>query len=1030
MAKKRGQTGRTRKSPRPAPADPVRPTSPSDSAEEERPESQPDGVADVVIAEEGPGPGFPVVGIGASAGGLEAFSTLLRALPSEPGLAFVVVQHLAPHHESALPSLLSGQTALPVIQAEEGMPVERNHVYVIPPNVQMAIQGGRLHLAPRPNDRTQYTPIDVFLRSLADDAHDHAIAVVLSGTASDGTAGVHDIKGMGGITIAQRPETAKYDGMPRAAIASGAIDLVLSPAEIAAELARIARHANGNRSPAPRAARAHVIDPHDALPREDELERIFWLLHTATGVDFKHYKLPTIQRRIQRRMLLQKLTSVDRYVAYLEEQKGEVLALYQDILINVTRFFRESGSFEALGEHVFPGIMQRRGIDQPIRIWVPGCATGEEAYSVAIVLLEFLGEQADSVPIQIFATDLSNPSIERARDGLYPEAISADVTPARLRRFFNKSDGGFRVAKPVRDLCVFARQDLTRDPPFSKLDLLVCRNVLIYLGTELQKRLMNVFHYALRPTGYLMLGHAETIGPNSNLYATIDKKYRIYQRKTATSLGMIFPVENMASLTVGRRPPPAAGDGARSVQSEATRIIQERYAPPSVIVDADYQVVQFRGHTGAFLEHAPGDPTLNVLKLAREGLVHGLRSALHEASRSERAVRKAGLRARQNGSWHKLDVEVVPMLGAENKHYLVLFHQVASNAPAREAGEGAEPKGRRRRDKPREGDIIRLQEELAGSREYLQSIIQDLEAANEELQSANEEILSSNEELQSTNEELDTAKEELQSTNEELNTVNDELNARNEELSRLNSDLVNLLASVQIAIVIVANDLRIRRFTPMAERLLNLIPSDIGRPISHIKPNVDCPDLEEFIAAVIDTVTPNEREVRDRQGNWLSLRVRPYKNVDSRIDGAVLTLFEIDGAGASPDKRPRPRDTTDTALRTVRQPVLVLDDQKRVKLANGAFYEQFGLTVPDVSDRIVYELGEGDWDIPRLRGLLEHDLASHHGIDGVEIVHDFAKVGRKRLVVNARRLDDGGDGNGRIVLSIESGGASTAGDRR
>ena len=827
-----------------------------------------------------------VVGIGASAGGLEAFTQLLAELPGEDlGLAIVLVQHLAPQHESALPVLLSGVSALPVVQVAEGMRVEANRVFVIPPNVQMGILDGELHLNPRPSDRSQYTPVNFFLRSLADSAGDRAVAVILSGTASDGSDGVREVKAAGGITFAQQPETAKYDGMPRAAIATGMVDLVLSPQEIAAELVRIARH--------PFSMHRELVE-EPRTPDQADLTRIFALLRGATGIDFKQYKLPTILRRLQRRLALQKLTGLTQYVKLLEDSPEELQRLYQDVLIHVTRFFREPESFEALTETVFPQILKNRREDAPIRLWVCGCATGEEAYSVAIALLEFLGERARSIPIQIFATDVSEAAIDHARNGVYPEGSVADLSPERLDRFFTRIDGSYHVSKVVRDLCVFARQDLTRDPPFSKLDLILCRNVLIYMTTPLQRKLMAVFHYALKPSGFLMLGHAETIGSNADLFSVAERKHRIYAKKPTDLAAQIgFPVDYSALSSPRNRMATAPGrEERRGVQSEANRILLERYAPAGVVIDEALQIVQFRGQTGPYLEPAPGEPNLSILKMTREGLLYGLRGSLTAARKRKTAVRREGLRVKSNEGWHGVNLQVIPLSSPEQMHFLVLFEE----APLTRAdGRKAASRGRVRPEK-RSTSLLELRQELAASREHLQSIIQELEAANEELQSANEEILSSNEELQSTNEELDTAKEELQSANEELNTVNEELHGRNDELSRVNSDLVNLLASVEIAIVIVASDLRIRRFTPMAERVLNLIPADIGRPISQIKPNIDCPDLEQIIRHVIDHVTPQEREVRDRQGNEFSLIVRPYKNIDNRIDGAVLTLFDVDKA--------------------------------------------------------------------------------------------------------------------------------------
>jgi two-component system CheB/CheR fusion protein len=836
-----------------------------------------------LVSSDGP----TVVGVGASAGGLEAFSQVLEALPPDTDLALVLVQHLAPQHESALPTLLGGKTPLPVQQVTDGMRVEPGHVYVIPPNVQMEINRGVLHLAPRPGDRTQYTPIDFFLRSLARSAGNRAIGVILSGTASDGAIGVREVKAVGGITIAQDPETARYDGMPRAAIATGMIDLVLPPQTIASELPKIAVHPYV-RAPWPRKA------GDDLLLKDDDLERVFALLRASSGVDFQHYKTPTIRRRIQRRMALHKIASFGQYIKYLQEHPPEVGLLYQDILIHVTCFFREPDSFEMLASHVFPALFENRP-DDAVRVWVPGCSTGEEAYSVSIALAEYLANQSRSgVSIQIFGTDISEAAVEFARSGVYPESIAADVSSDRLRRFFNKVDHSFRITKTIRDTCIFARQDVTRDPPFSRLDLILCRNVLIYMSPMLQQRLMSIFHYALKPTGFLMLGHAETVGPNADLFELTEKRHRVYRRKLVMpTVAVGLPMEYGRPPAVRARPPESS-DAVATMHHEIDRVLLERYSPPGVVVDPTLQIVQFRGQTGPYLEPAPGDASLNLMRMLREGLVFAMRKAFSDARQRHVAVRKTGLRVKSTDGWRTVDFEVMPVTLASRPHFLVLFEE-----PKRATAPAARAQRDRSRSAPSRAEdltIHQLQQELAASREYMQSIIQELEAANEELQSANEEVLSSNEELQSTNEELDTAKEELQSTNEELNTVNEELHARNEELSRVNSDLVNLLGSVQIAIVIVSSELRIRRFTPMAEKLLNLIPGDVGRPIGNIKPNIECPDLEQLCAEVVDSMAVVEREVRDRQGHVFSLRVRPYKNLENRIDGAVLAMFDIEQA--------------------------------------------------------------------------------------------------------------------------------------
>jgi two-component system CheB/CheR fusion protein len=958
-----------------------------------------------------------VVGVGASAGGLEAFSQLLQALPADLGMAIVFVQHLAPQHESALPTLLANVSALPVISASEGMRVEAGHVYVIPPNVRLEIKAGDLHLSTRPSDASQYTPIDFFLRSLADSAQ-RSIAVILSGTASDGAAGIKAVKAADGITIAQLPETAKYDGMPRAAIATGCVDLVLAPADIAAQLVAIARHGD---LPDVSAASGPSAQETPSIP-EEQLQELFGQLRAVSGIDFSQYKLPTIVRRLQRRMGLHKIARVGGYLRFLREHPAETQELQQDILIHFTRFFREPESFEALRERVFPKLLENRVGETPIRIWVCGCATGEEAYSVAIALFEFLGEDSPGIPIQIFATDVSDDAIQKARSGTYPEEIRADVSAERLRRFFVKTDHHYQVGKRVRDVCIFAQQDITRDPPFSKLDLVLCRNVLIYMTAPLQRRIMAVFHYALQTDGFLVLGHAETVGAHADLFRILDKRHRIYTRKSgklAPDLGRM-PEFAMPSIPARPRrvPLPSRSDGA-TMQSEADRIVMERYAPAGAVVDAEFQIVEFRGQTGAYLQPAEGEASLSILKMAREGLLYELRTALHAARKRNARVRRERLGVEDGASHREVNLEVIPLGTAERRHFLVLFEEAQvgeqragdegkTKRPGRKAGSSG---GRQR--------VARLEQELAASREYLESIIQELEGANEELQSANEEILSSNEELQSTNEELDTAKEELQSTNEELNTLNEELHGRNEELSLSNSDLVNLLGSVEIAIVIVTSDLRIRRFTPMAERILNLRGGDVGRPLQHIKPNIDCPELEDLARDSIDHVVTQEREVRDRDGKWYSLRFRPYKNLENRIDGAVLTLFDIDVAKRYEAEIRSARDTSQALVEALREPVLLLDRALRVRTVNGAFCTEFGARRQDLENQPFFESVAQGWDSDGLRAALDA-LASGERVDGFELSVPGRGGGESRRIrVGARSIAGVGDAASAILLLID-----------
>ena len=830
---------------------------------------------------------FPIVGIGASAGGLEAFTQLLGHLPRQSGMAFVLVQHLAPKHESALTELLSRATDIPVTEVKDGMEVAPDCVYVIPPNVNMGILNGCLHLIARPPAQ-QHLPIDFFLRSLAEECGNKAIGVILSGTASDGTLGMKAIKAEGGITFAQDTKSAKYSDMPRNAIATGCIDFVLPPEAIARELIRLAEH--------PYVRQLEDKDEEQPGAEDAELRKIFVLLRTATGVDFTNYKHSTLKRRIRRRMLLHKAQTLQDYIGRLQESRAELDALYQDILIHVTGFFRDAEVFEALKKEVFPNLLKGRPTGEALRIWVPGCSSGEEVYSIAMCLLEFLAEASQVIDIQIFATDISEPALEKARAGLYLDNIAAEISPERLRRFFLKSTQGYQINKSIRDMCVFARQDLGKDPPFSRLDLISCRNLLIYLGSALQKRVLPIFHYALKPRGYLLLGNSETVGGFGNYFTMVDKKHKIYAKKLVpVRLAIDFPHTDFGVEKSGLAKKPELAGGAFDIHKEVDRVLLSRYAPAGVVVNEDLEIMQFRGRTGPFLEPAPGQASLSLPKMAREGLAVDLRAAIQKARRDNASARKQGILMKHNGRSVEVNIEVVPIKGptSAERYFLVVFEEAP---PPKEEAEKPPKKGSRVRaatPNALQRQVTGLTDELAQTKGTLQSIIEEHETTNEELKSANEEILSSNEELQSTNEELETAKEELQSTNEELTTLNEELQNRNLELSVANNDLLNLLVSVNIPMLMLGNDLRIRHFTPPAEKLLNLIPTDVGRPISDIKPNLDITDWEQSVSEAIDTVTVKEREAQDSQGRWYSMRIRPYKTSENKIDGAVITWIDI-----------------------------------------------------------------------------------------------------------------------------------------
>jgi two-component system CheB/CheR fusion protein len=859
---------------------------------------------------------LPVVGIGASAGGLEAASSFFNEVPSHLGMAYVVVLHLDPTRVSKLSEILARTTPMPVLQVQDGMRVEPDHVYVIPPNCEMTIEHWVLHLQEREPHRSVNTTIDTFFRSLAAGHGSDAIGVILSGTASDGTLGLAAIKGEAGITFAQEPSSAKYDGMPASAIASGCVDFILTPGKIAKEIARIRQH--------PYIADAVFRDGHHEND-DSEMESIFRLLRRSTTVDFTGYKSPTIARRIQRRMALHKINGLSEYGVVLHREPAEVLALYHDLLINVTSFFRNPEAFAALRQVVYPAILQARtSASGPVRIWVPGCSTGEETYSHAMSLVEFLGEERADIPIQVFGTDLSERAIQTARAGVYKENIEADVQPGRLRRFFYKADGGYQIRKTIRDLCIFSTQNVFNDPPFSRMDLVSCRNVMIYLGQSLQKRVIPIFHYALNPTGFLMLGSTEgLLGAGSELFEMTDKKQKIFRKRLVSSpvsFGFSIGKQEQASSGSQSIAPPKPQETLKiplELQREADRLLLARYVPPAVLINEHLEILQTRGRTASFLELPSGKASLNLLKMARPGLLFELQGAIDEARKQGFEARRQHVRV-EDEQIKTVAIRVIPFKVPTQTQYsfLIVFEsESAAQDGSAAGGLTPMPSAEVMLDPAHVGEhsplgqqIVQLRQELAATREYLQSIIESQEGTNEELQSANEEIQSGNEELQSTNEELQTSKEELESANEELHTVNEEMQHRNELLTQLNNDLTNLLYSVSLPIVMVGSDLSVRRFTPQAAAMLGLTSSDIGRPIPRLRLKLDMGSLEQNMLDVIQQVQSQQLQVQDNEGKWCVLRIVPYRTMDNRIDGVVLSVMneigsipgKLDGANGKP----------------------------------------------------------------------------------------------------------------------------------
>lgn len=839
---------------------------------------------------------FLIVGVGASAGGLEAYTELLAGLPGDPGLALLLVSHLDPDQKSMLAPILSRSCKMPVHEVTEGVAVEIDHVYVIPPGASMMLVDGHLTLSPRPPRPVPHMPIDHLFRSLAAIQGSRAVGVILSGNGSDGVIALQSIKAAGGVTFAQDEATARYPGMPRAAVIDGNVNHVLRPRDIASELERIAQH------PYTKAGEAPASPP--PAPEADPVVDIINLLRQRTGVDFTHYKQTTIRRRIFRRMALRNLQDPQQYFAVLRTDGAEVHNLFQDFLIRVTQFFRDPEAFESLKEKVFPALINGRPSGSVVRVWVAGCSTGEEVYSLAISLHEYLDGRPENVSVKILATDLNETALEKARAGVYLDNIEIDVTPERLRRFFVRHDGHYQISKALREVCIFSRHNMSSDPPFSRLDLISCRNVLIYMDAALQRRVLPLLHYALNPNGFLLLGSSENVGTSGDLFEVIDPRNRIFARSPAAS-GV--PIDFNASLAAGDSSRPIGRDepstlwNALDVQKEADRVLLNRYAPVGVVVDETMTVLQFRGRTASYLEPAPGMASLDLFRMLREGLLAEVRAATAQAKAENAVVTRERIRLTEGNTLRLVRVDVIPFKVPPSgiRFLLVLFQDVASDLPP--AVSVAET-----RPNVTEEQVVQLQHEIGALREYLQSVIEEQESTNEELKSANEEILSANEELQSTNEELQTAKEEAQSANEELATVNDELRHRNAELARVNDDLVNLLSGVSIPIVMVSRDLRIRRYTPLAEKAFNLIPSDIGRPISDIKPKLEVADLAGLIAPVIDSLVAYEGQVRDLNGLWYLLRIRPYITADKKIDGASIVLLDIDSIRRQPSSPAAP----------------------------------------------------------------------------------------------------------------------------
>ncbi|ASY62158.1 Chemotaxis protein methyltransferase CheR [Sinorhizobium sojae CCBAU 05684] len=942
----------------------------------------------------------PVVGIGASAGGIEALIRLFEAMPSDSGMAFLVVMHLDPARKSGLTHVLGQHSSMKVAEAADGMAIDPDHIYVIPPDASLTVDDGRLRLTEPAERRGARYPIDRLFESLATHRRGSAICIVLSGSGSDGTEGLKEVKTQGGCILVQDPSTARFDAMPRSAIAAHLADHVLAPEHMPDVLVRYIRHAY--------IATSELVE--DTPSGDASIDPVLAVLRNRAGHDFRLYKRSTLTRRIQRRMGLCNLHTIEEYVEFLRSQPGELQTLAKDLMINVTGFFRDPEAWTTLDETVLAQLVDERESGAAVRLWVPACATGEEAYTLAMLLVDRAEAANKQFDIKLFATDSQDDNLNAARAGAYSEGAVATIPPHLLKRYFDRLDGTYHVKKELRDVVVFASLNLLRDPPFSQIDLISCRNLLIYLNPVAQKRAVSLMHFALRQGGHLLLGNAESVSGREDLFETVSKKWRIFRRLGPTRHDIIdFP------LLPGRSRPNKVEESAvpdnnqppQRLVDVAQRALLERFAPASVLIEGDGRVLWFHGSTGDYLEPPPGEPSRNLLAMARPGLRAKLRQAVRRAAREKRLV-DFHVRLRRNDRDQAVAVTVAPLAEPTDNLLLVSFRNAEAQILPTASDDG-------------ESDMMQraFEDELNTARAELRDTIEQFERANEELKAANEEVTSMNEELQSTNEELETSKEELQSFNEELQTVNSQLQHKNQELADTTDTLNNLLASSEVATVFLDTDFCIRWFSPSSKELLELVDTDVGRPVTHFAWKVADDALLRDAETVLQKLNGIDAEVRSSADRWYLRRVLPYRTQDDHIAGVVIAFIDITERKLALDAIDEARLYAEAIIETVRHPVMVLDGELRVQSVNPAFSEAFACPAKESQGYLLQELDHGAWDIPKLRRLLRDVLSEARPFEGFAIEHDFPGRGRRHMLLNARKLAQGVDRAELILLAIE-----------
>lgn len=931
----------------------------------------------------------PVVGIGASAGGLQALEVFFDALPTDTGMAFVVLMHLSPDHESNLSEILQHHTDLAVRKVDDGVQLMPNTVYVMPPRMELGIEDGRLQQADVTQRHDPPRVIDTFFRALAADQEERAIGIILSGTGSDGTKGIAAIKERGGFTMVQEPTEAVHDSMPRQAIQTDLIDVVAPVGTLAADLVRYWNHA----------VEMPLEEPAEDLPEEEGrvLHKILAHVYAETEHDFSNYKRSTILRRIARRLTVHHVQTLDEYLSLLRRDGDEVKALFREFLISVTSFFRDPDAFEALEESIIPKLFKGKEGNEQVRVWSIGCATGEEVYSLAMLLYEQAADQEHAPDIQIFATDSSEGALEKAREGLYPENVISDLTPEQVKRYLVPEGEQYRMRRELRDMILFANHNLLEDPPFSKIDLISCRNLLIYLNRTMQEHVFKLIHYALRPGGYLFLGASESVAAASGLFSEVNHQQGLYKRRPTptTDRGVpLFPLQKrLGQGTMPNRGAEHEPENPESVSELHRRLLAEEVA--SIVVDEEYNIVHLTDRAARYLGYKGGAPTHNVLEAVPRALRMELRSGLYQVFKKDETSTQERVQVDIQGVTKHMNVRIRPAGEVESFAQIILTE---TEPPETNTDFEAEPEDS---DKY----VAHLEEELKKTKDQLQATVEEYETTTEEMEASNEELLSLNEELQSQNEEIETSKEELQSVNEELETTNQELKNKIDELRRTNSDLQNLMKATDIATLFLDRELCIKRLTPRVKELFNVREDDVGRPLSDFSHNLGYESLLEDAREVIEGLQPIERELKSEDDRWFLVQFRPYRTLDDRIDGVVITFVDITELKTAQREAEREREYAQEIVDTVREPLVVLDEDLRVESVNSAFHESFHINSEKAAGTLLYELGNGQWDIPELRTLLNDILREREPFEDFRVEHDFDEVGHRVMELNARRID-------------------------